>query len=140
MAEYLGEDWDEYVGKAQGEVISYILSDYIVNPNEELNQQMNSSFRRYVANIYRDRTIKLRDVHLYSDDKFKKMFRLPREAFNILLEKISPYISPSGFPFHSPQRQNLVSAEIRLLVTLRFLAGGSYHDIGGMFGIAKNGL
>lgn len=49
-----------------------------------------------------------------------KLFRLPKEAFSYILEQITP-----ALPI--PRRSDAVPAIIKLSVTLRFLAEGSYQ-------------
>ena len=67
-----------------------------------------------------------------SDNFFKKYFRMDRPSFNALLENIKPHFSyqrSSGF---------LIHPAIRLAITLRFLAGGSYLDLAFAFEVPHN--
>jgi hypothetical protein len=85
--------------------------------------------------------IRIRNAALYnmstmSSTNFRRMFRLSRDAFEILLERISVIdlerdetraVRSSGSP---------ITLRTKLACTLRFLAGGSYLDICFAFGVA----
>ena len=81
-----------------------------------------------VGNEHRDRQHSLLTVRSWDDTMFKRQFRLTRLDFNMVLEKIytSLYrneqqaINSSG---------SAVSPELKLLITLRILAGASYLDM-----------
>ena len=99
-------------------------------------QQQNQacSKRTKAKNRIRDREYGLKVMSEYSNDEFERMFRLSRVGFEKLLREISTdlvhneqqAINSSGSP---------IITVTRLAATLRFLAGGSYLDICGMFGL-----
>jgi len=75
-----------------------------------------------------------------SDKLFKRMYRLDRPTFKSLLEKIEPKIenSESGKAFAKMTCGSEVTPTIKLAVTLRMLAGGSYLDIAFGYAVAPS--
>lgn len=81
-----------------------------------------------IGNSRSDRQSALQYVRSWDDDMFRRQFRLCREDFGALLGKISPLtirneakaISSSG---------SSISPELRLMITLRILAGAKYLDM-----------
>ena len=73
--------------------------------------------------------------------QFRRMFRMSRTAFNVLLTKINIVIPDKDY---SSRRQAINSSgspitnRTKLAVALSFLAGGSYLDITFAFGISKS--
>ena len=71
-----------------------------------------------------------------SDDDFQLMFRVTRQRFTSLVNMLDAELkrdeqkarNSSGSP---------ITTKTRLAVTLRWLAGGSHHDISYAFGISK---
>lgn len=69
-----------------------------------------------------------------TDDEFKKFFRLSPQQFDILLEKVDPIIRKKDTNF-----RKAISPEIRLAITLRYLASGdSYRSLMLLFRIPHN--
>ncbi len=72
------------------------------------------------------------------EKEFKKFYRMSLFSFNILLELVRPHIK-----FNLKQSSNaskgrrLIIHEIILHCTLRYLAGGSYHDIHTTAGLSR---
>ena len=86
-----------------------------------------------------DRLSPINFINTWSDDLFKKQFRMSRFFFNILIKQV---ISNYPGPFHDGQANleysykhakrcagSHIFIEIKLLVTLRLLAGASYLDM-----------
>lgn len=70
--------------------------------------------------------------------KFRKMFRLDKESFDILLEKVKPRITTKNqAQAMRAHKQGPVTPETRLATTLRFLAGGSPWDIATIFSVCE---
>ena len=68
---------------------------------------------------------------------FRRMYRLDVTSFNKLLDIIGPHIERNGnAAIPGINSQMVIPAKTRLAVTLRWLAGGSYHDICFAYGIA----
>ena len=92
------------------------------------------------ANKVRNRQYGLDVMREHTDTEFKNMVRLNRTTFNALLGKISKYLghknevkaraASGGFG-------SSISARTKLYCTLRWLAGGNYHDIADLFGISR---
>jgi hypothetical protein len=96
---------------------------------------------RTAAPRHRNKCYALEEMEYLSDSLFKRMFRLTRNAFNFLLEKLRPAIEskPSlNHIYHHKDRE--ISPTTRLAATLRWLAGGSYLDICFAFGISVGSL
>jgi hypothetical protein len=71
-----------------------------------------------------------------SDVAFKKMFRVDHDTFNSILENISPFINVTNevkafYSFGGP-----IPLQMKLAVSLRWLAGGSYLDLCFAWGVA----
>ena len=63
-------------------------------------------------------------VDLFSEEKFKSIFRLSRGMFNELLEKVSPMITR-----RDTQMRRAIAPHIRLQITLMFLASGCRYPV-----------
>ena len=85
-------------------------------------------------NRIRDRSRGLAIMNELSHWEFERMFRMSREGFKRLLDKVSLHL------FFNPQKAinssgSAISIVIRLAATLRWFAGGSHLDIAAMFGL-----
>ena len=72
----------------------------------------------------RDRRGAMRNIDLIPDYLFKRIFRLDKTIFAILLAKISPLIGKDKVKAELNGSGGEISPDIMLLATLRFLAGG----------------
>ena len=92
-------------------------------------------------NRIRNRKHALDEMDNMSDAYFKRMFRMSKRSFQVLLDRLC---EEWGDSVCSPESERMgifssgssVSAKTRLAITLRFLAGGSYLDICFAFGVA----
>jgi hypothetical protein len=75
------------------------------------------------------------EIDRLSDSRFKRMFRVDRGTFNIILDKIEPHLQKRcGLKDNDDFSESYcIPAKIKLAATLRWLAGGSYLDITYMF-------
>ena len=72
----------------------------------------------------RDYSRELEDpLNHYSEEEFRSRYRFGREGINFILELLSQEIAPSTKRSHS------LSATEQVLVTLRFLASGSFLEV-----------
>lgn len=87
------------------------------------------------ANAVLNRKYGLAMMSSLSEYDFKRMFRLGREEFGELARSIALKLSINVL---QGQRSSgsAVSVTTRLSCTLRWLAGGSYHDICRLFGVS----
>lgn len=86
--------------------------------DEEFTAHMDWAFRH--MNL-RERLVLPRTTFDYLDDKdFEKRFRLPREMFSDLLDKLRFQLEFMG------NRNNPIPAQIKLLITLRYYATGAF--------------
>jgi hypothetical protein len=76
-------------------------------------------------------------VRSFSRDEFKKAYRLSREAFQGVLEGIRAVLTTGDQLQAARSSSGPVAPEVRLAVTLRWLAGGSFHDIHRLHKISK---
>ena len=84
--------------------------------------------RGRARNIQRDRNFALRHMAELRETNFKRMFRLSRTSFQLLLDKISPHL-PKISKIHAIRSSgSCISNITRLASTLRYLAGGSYLE------------
>lgn len=90
-------------------------------------------------NTHRDREHVLDLIHRKSDATFERHYRLNRRDFYDLLSKISPRLQRYR-KMAELSSGSYVEPEIRLAVTLRFLAGGSYIDIGDAYNVDHDTL
>ena len=92
--------------------------------------------RRKPANSHRNRGYAIEEFDRLDPDTFKKMFRLDRPTFELILEKIHNRINREETYSISSSGQP-ISTTTRLVVTLRWLAGGSHLDLCFAWGISK---
>jgi len=94
------------------------------------------------ANRHRNRGFMLLEMDFKSDCDFKAMFRMSRGGFDKLLGIISTKMNHSDSPISlmraTSSSGSPISKKAKLGATLRWLAGGSYHDICTEFGISPN--
>jgi hypothetical protein len=95
--------------------------------------------RRRIKTRWRNRGYALNEMEQMSDQDFTAMFRMDREAFDELLElvKNKVMVSDRGNVNAKNTSGSVILPRTRLAVTLRWLAGGSVHDICFAFGVAR---
>ncbi len=94
--------------------------------------------RQKTKNRPRNRGYAVHEMSQLSDTSFTRMFRLDRKLFySVLLPMIKPLVEPKSRGKLNAMNSSgsFISAETRLAVTLRWLAGGSHLDICFAFGI-----
>lgn len=79
----------------------------------------------------------LEAVGAISDELFQRRFRLSRLEFAHLLAKIHDDLLPAHPHMGERSSGSFIQPALKLYVTLRFLAGGSYLDIAPLYGIAE---
>jgi hypothetical protein len=86
------------------------------------------SRRPYSTIRHRNRGYAIEEMKNLSDEQFRRMFRLSRTKFYALLDQIRLRIEPSDVGKRKATLLwgSYITAETRLAVTLRWLAGGSY--------------
>jgi hypothetical protein len=83
---------------------------------------------RRLGNCHGDRKHAMEFVHSWSDAIFERMFRLAREDFFELLAKIAHKLEKNE-EMARRSSGSAISPEMRLLITLRILAGAAYLDM-----------
>lgn len=77
-------------------------------------------------------TLVFKDIHDFDENGFKQYFRMDKESFHYILEKVRPIIEKEDTKF-----RNAISAEVRLMITLIYLASGSSFSIlSGLFRVS----
>ena len=97
----------------------------------------NISGKIKAANRCRNREYALKEMEEMSDGHFKRMFRMSRHAFGVLLERLCDFSGDDATDELQACRSSgsLMSMRTKLACTLRWLAGGSYLDICFEFGV-----
>ena len=81
-----------------------------------------------IGNSRNSRPEALQYVRSWDDDMFRRQFRLCREDFGDLLGRISPLIERNEVMARKSSGSS-ICPELRLMVTLRKLAGAKYLDM-----------
>ncbi len=71
----------------------------------------------------------LRAMDGLSPNTFKKMFRVDRETFDEVMERITPFVKVPNEVKAFNSSGGPITLKTRLAVSLRWLAGGSYLDL-----------
>ena len=82
-----------------------------------------------IASNIRDRRGALRNISLIPDYLFRRIFRLDKASFASVLKNIYPLLEKDQQKASLNGSGGVISPEIMLLATLRFLAGGMKWDI-----------
>ena len=75
-------------------------------------------------------------VHLLSNKEFSRLFRIDRETFSELLLKITPFLPITNEQKAINSSGSMITNEMKLGMTLRWLSGGSYLDICCEYGVS----
>lgn len=79
----------------------------------------------------------LEEVENISETTFQAMFRMSRQAFEKLYEKVSPLMYDTDEEMARRSSGAAILKKTKLYVTLRWLAGGSYLDLCFKWGTSK---
>ena len=129
-----------------GNLISHPIVEHILTgvqaylDEEEANLERDDEHRTRARNVHRDRGFALNRVNELSDKEFAEMFRMNRTGFAKLLELVSPFMHDTNQHMAEISSGSVISKSTKLYVTLRFLAGGSFHDLCFAWGIHKSTL
>jgi hypothetical protein len=80
-----------------------------------------------MPNVHRDRGACLSKVRSWTDDLFRKSFRIPRVIFNKILTILSPVLSADK-AMATRSSGSTTCPELMMYVALRFMAGASYLE------------
>lgn len=94
-------------------------------------------YRQKPRNRHRNRGYALDEMEHLDVETFLCMFRVDRDTFNELEERIAPLVHRDEVKAVNSSGQ-AITARTKLAVTLRWLAGGSYIDICFAWGISKS--
>jgi hypothetical protein len=77
--------------------------------------------------------------HQTHTDEFTKKYRMTLETFNKLLEILRPYITVDPIKSQNSTPGSLpIHPELVMAIGIRWLAGGSYHDIKDFCGVSRS--
>jgi hypothetical protein len=106
------------------ECLLVLLDDLSSNMRSNSNCKRNRN-----GNRIRNRGFGLEEMSYFNNNDFKKMFRLSRVAFYMLVDIIAPEFVEETERYAEYSSGSSISIVTRLAVSLRWLAGGSYIDI-----------
>lgn len=136
VLQYIRNDSDGNIIKIVRE--SKRLRDIVLG-EEEMNKRQNPT-RLNAKDRARNPGYALEQMSIlerFCPKEFTRMFRLNPASFSTLLNKVSNIIDkPGKKDVKNFQNQDYVQPKTRLAVSLRWLAGGSVHDICFAFGVA----
>ena len=89
------------------------------------------------GSVIRIRSRFLTVTRYLDDEEFKRAFRMKRETFNLLLSRLQPYLARNERQAACSSR-GVITPAVRLAITIRMLAGGSYHDQMMCWGVGRS--
>ena len=92
-------------------------------------------------NITRDREAAFARLNGYSDDEFKRRFRMQRYQFDLLVAHLRQELEPQtawAKQCAINSSGSWVKAELKIAATLRVLAGGSYLDASDIYAVSSS--
>lgn len=84
-----------------------------------------------------DRKYGIRRMDSLPEKDFRKMFRVSKARFDFLLDLVTPHIMRDELKGANSCAQP-IKPKTRLAATLRWLAGGSYHDICELYSVSRS--
>lgn len=121
-------------GRAQAwerfEIIERLVNTRRPTPVSKKRKRLKNRWRKM-------RGFALDEVNNLSDATFQSMFRMSRSAFEKLHDEIGPLMNDTDEEMARRSSGTPISKKTKLYVTLRWLAGGSYHDLCFGWGISK---
>ncbi len=106
----------------------------IVSTFRKRKRNMNVKRKRR-CNVHRDRAADISFINSWSDDMFRRQFRVTRADFALLEGTILEHMQINGYDYakHASYAARSsgspISLELRLYITLRILSGASYLDM-----------
>ena len=85
--------------------------------------------RKRARNVVRDREGPLAQIATWTDEFFRRQFRVTRAEFSNLRESIAPFIRVRNEDMARRSSGSAVRLETKMYVTLRMLAGAMYLDM-----------
>jgi hypothetical protein len=130
--------------RVMGNILSHIAIplniDYLACIEECLedeNQDKSDCLAGKDRNRHRNRGHALEEVEFLSERDFSSMFHMNRDGFQNLLNRI-PLLPDINEQMAKNSYGSIVSKATKLYSTLRYLAGGSFHDICFAWSIAQS--
>lgn len=99
------------------------------------------SHRERKANVTRDREAAFARIEGYSENEFKRRFRMQRYQFDLLVDCVRENLEPQTWWAKQcaiNSSGSWVRAELKIAATLRVLAGGSYLDAADLFAVSAS--
>ena len=81
------------------------------------------------ANTVRDRLAPLNEVATWSDEFFRRQYRITRAEFALLREALLPHLRPRSVAMGNVGSGGIIPVDTKILITLRMMAGAMYLDM-----------
>jgi len=100
-----------------------------------VRKKKNKRKRKRSCNIHRDRASVISFIHSWSEEMFRRQFRVTRSDFLLLEATILESMERKGYDlarhacYAARSSGSPISLELRLYITLRILSGASYLDM-----------
>ena len=88
------------------------------------------------GNLHRNRNFTPETISDLTDREFQKTFRMPRFSFRKLLRLVHRDLEVDAVQAFRGSG-SMISPSTRLLLTLRYLAGGAYNDLTDYSGVGR---
>jgi hypothetical protein len=126
--------------KSDSEVISAILQarhrrwtwklrDFCLFVEERDRRHAKARCRRKPQNHHPNQGYAVEEMDRLDPAIFKRMFRVDRASFSVILELIEPFMEKQNEQKAMNSSGCVISMKMQLAVTLRWLAGGSHLDM-----------
>jgi hypothetical protein len=121
----------------QSNIIAFATAMVARRLQRKINSKKKIKKRRErCGNEERNRQTAFEVMRKMTNREFKSMFRLSRESFSKLLKKVEGKLKKNAH-FAKLSSKSPISPTTKLAATLRWLAGGSHHDISAFFGLSS---
>jgi hypothetical protein len=126
------------MGNLQSNLANNILLEALPYIESNSEEDCEENDKEKLGNRHRNRQDALEEVGNLSESAFSSMFRMTRPGFQNLLERISPFLPDVDERMAKLSSGSMITKSTKLYATLRYLAGGSFHDICFGWRIAKS--
>ena len=104
--------------------------------DEPENKRQRSYYMLRSGNLHRNRNFTPETISDLTDREFQKTFRMPRFSFRKLLRLVHHDLEVDAVQAFRGSG-SMISPSTRLLLTLRYLAGGAYNDLTDYSGVGR---
>jgi hypothetical protein len=100
-----------------------------------VKKKKKTSKRKRIGNVHRDRRSVIRFIHSWSEDMFRRQFRVTRDEVSLLETPILENMGRNGYnvsrhvAYATPSSGSPITMELRLYIMLQILSGASYLNM-----------